>query len=170
MVSILAVIPKLVPVAGRMERFASMNKATLVVDYAHTPDAIEQALKALRLHCKGTLWCVFGCGGDRDKGKRPLMAQAAEQYADKVMITSDNARSEDPQTIIDDILQGISQPQNVLSQVDRIEAITRVVSLAQADDIVLLAGKGHETYQEVAGERIDYDERALALTLSQEAS
>ena len=170
MASILAVIPKLVPVAGRMERFASMNKATLVVDYAHTPDAIEQALKALRLHCKGTLWCVFGCGGDRDKGKRPLMAQAAEQYADKVMITSDNARSEDPQTIIDDILQGISQPQNVLSQVDRIEAITRVVSLAQADDIVLLAGKGHETYQEVAGERIDYDERALALTLSQEAS
>ena len=86
------------------------------------------------------------------------------------MITSDNARSEDPQTIIDDILQGISQPQNVLSQVDRIEAITRVVSLAQAEDIVLLAGKGHETYQEVAGERIDYDERALAFKLSQEAS
>ncbi|MBB1437738.1 UDP-N-acetylmuramoyl-L-alanyl-D-glutamate--2,6-diaminopimelate ligase [Shewanella sp. SG41-4] len=170
MASILAVVPLLVPVAGRMERFSSANKATLVVDYAHTPDAIEQALKALRLHCKGTLWCVFGCGGDRDKGKRPLMAQAAEQYADKVMITSDNARSEDPQTIINDILQGISQPQNVLTQVDRIEAINHVVSLAHVDDIVLLAGKGHETYQEVAGERIDYDERALAFKLSQEAS
>jgi len=170
MASILAVIPQLVPVAGRMERFSSANKATLVVDYAHTPDAIEQALKALRVHCKGTLWCVFGCGGDRDKGKRPLMAQAAEQYADKVMITSDNARSEDPQAIINDILQGISRPEEVLTQVDRIEAITQVVSLAHADDIVLLAGKGHETYQEVAGQRIDYDERALALKLSQEVS
>jgi UDP-N-acetylmuramoyl-L-alanyl-D-glutamate--2,6-diaminopimelate ligase len=168
MASILAVLPQLLPVAGRMERFSSVNKATLVVDYAHTPDAIEQALKALKLHCKGTLWCVFGCGGDRDKGKRALMAQAAEQYADKVMITSDNARSEDPQAIINDILQGISQPQNVLTEVDRIQAITHVVSLAQADDIVLLAGKGHETYQEVAGERIDYDERALAFKLSQE--
>ncbi|MGI2179690.1 UDP-N-acetylmuramoyl-L-alanyl-D-glutamate--2,6-diaminopimelate ligase [Shewanella frigidimarina] len=170
MASILAVLPLLIPVAGRMERFSSVNNATLVVDYAHTPDAIEQALTALRLHCKGTLWCVFGCGGDRDKGKRPLMAQAAERYADKVMITSDNARSEDPQTIINDILQGISQPQKVLTQVDRIEAITHVVSLAQVNDIVLLAGKGHETYQEVAGERIDYDERALAFKLSQEAS
>jgi UDP-N-acetylmuramoyl-L-alanyl-D-glutamate--2,6-diaminopimelate ligase len=168
MASILAVLPQLIPVAGRMERFSSVNKATLVVDYAHTPDAIEQALKALKLHCKGTLWCVFGCGGDRDKGKRALMAQAAEQYADKVMITSDNARSEDPQAIINDILQGIRQPQNVLTEVDRIQAITHVVSLAQADDIVLLAGKGHETYQEVAGERIDYDERALAFKLSQE--
>tara|TARA_R110000851_G_scaffold333555_1_gene516682 strand:+ start:203021 stop:204511 length:1491 start_codon:yes stop_codon:yes gene_type:complete len=168
MASILAVLPQLIPVAGRMERFSSVNKATLVVDYAHTPDAIEQALKALKLHCKGTLWCVFGCGGDRDKGKRALMAQAAEQYADKVMITSDNARSEDPQAIINDILQGIRQPQNVLTEVDRIQAIIHVVSLAQADDIVLLAGKGHETYQEVAGERIDYDERALAFKLSQE--
>ncbi|WP_445773042.1 UDP-N-acetylmuramoyl-L-alanyl-D-glutamate--2,6-diaminopimelate ligase [Shewanella sp.] len=169
MTAMLAVMPNVLPVAGRMERFSAANKATLVVDYAHTPDAIEQALKALRVHCKGTLWCVFGCGGDRDKGKRPLMAQAAEKYADKVMITSDNARSEDPQTIINDILQGINQPNNVLRHVDRIEAITRVVALAQADDIVLLAGKGHETYQEVAGQRIDYDERALALALSKDA-
>ncbi|MDD8060312.1 MULTISPECIES: UDP-N-acetylmuramoyl-L-alanyl-D-glutamate--2,6-diaminopimelate ligase [Shewanella] len=167
--TILTVVPQLVPVAGRMERFSAPNKATLVVDYAHTPDAIEQALKALRVHCKGTLWCVFGCGGDRDKGKRPLMAQAAEAFADKVMITSDNARSEDPQTIIDDILQGISQPANVLTHVDRIEAITEVATLAKPDDIVLLAGKGHETYQEVAGKRIDYDERALALALSKDA-
>ncbi|WP_350433364.1 UDP-N-acetylmuramoyl-L-alanyl-D-glutamate--2,6-diaminopimelate ligase [Shewanella sp. H8] len=169
MASILTVVCKLIPVAGRMERFSSLNKATLVVDYAHTPDAIEQALKALRVHCNGTLWCVFGCGGDRDKGKRPLMAQAAEQYADKVMITSDNARSEDPQAIINDILEGISQSQSVLTQVDRIQAITQVAALAKVDDIVLLAGKGHETYQEIAGRRIDYDERALALRLSKEA-
>ncbi|MCL1158565.1 UDP-N-acetylmuramoyl-L-alanyl-D-glutamate--2,6-diaminopimelate ligase [Shewanella inventionis] len=169
MTAMLAVMPTIVPVAGRMERFSAPNKATLVVDYAHTPDAIEQALKALRVHCKGTLWCVFGCGGDRDKGKRPLMAQAAERYADKVMITSDNARSEDPQAIIDDILQGISQPQKALTHVDRISAITQVAALAQPDDIVLLAGKGHETYQEVAGQRIDYDERALALALSKDA-
>jgi UDP-N-acetylmuramoyl-L-alanyl-D-glutamate--2,6-diaminopimelate ligase len=113
------------------------------------------------------LWCLFGCGGDRDKGKRPLMAKAAEQFADRLMITSDNARSEDPNAIINDMLMGLALPENALVEVDRIKAIRQVAGQAQAGDIILLAGKGHETYQEVAGARIDYDERALAFELSQ---
>ena len=169
MANILACVPHLVPVVGRMERFSTPKGVTLVVDYAHTPDAIEQALQALRVHCDGTLWCVFGCGGDRDKGKRPLMASSAERFADKVMVTSDNARSEAPEAIIADILQGLSVPEKALTQVDRIQAIKQVVSLAKAGDIILLAGKGHETYQEVAGVRHDYDERALARELTQVA-
>lgn len=165
---LLAKTAHLTPVAGRMERFTTADKVTLVVDYAHTPDAIEQALSALRLHCTGDLWCVFGCGGDRDKGKRPLMAQAAEQFADRVMITSDNARSEDPQQIITDILQGLLQPQAALTEVNRITAIKQVVAQAKPGDVILLAGKGHETYQEAAGVRHDYDERALARQLSEQ--
>ena len=151
-----------------MERFTTANGVTLVVDYAHTPDAIEQALKALRGHCEGQLWCLFGCGGDRDKGKRPLMAQAAEAYADKVMVTSDNARSESPEVIIEEILAGLSAPERALTQVNREKAIRQVVALAKPGDLVLLAGKGHETYQEIAGERLDYDERALAKSLAGE--
>ncbi|KPZ69541.1 UDP-N-acetylmuramoyl-L-alanyl-D-glutamate--2,6-diaminopimelate ligase [Shewanella sp. P1-14-1] len=163
---LLELVPLLTPVAGRMERFNQQDGPTLVVDYAHTPDAIEQALKALRIHCHGTLWCVFGCGGDRDTGKRPLMAQAAEHYADKVMVTSDNARSEDPMTIINDVVAGLNKPELALTEIDRITAIKKVATLAKAGDIVLLAGKGHETYQEVSGKRIDYDERALAMQLT----
>lgn len=159
----------LTPVAGRMERFTTANNITLVVDYAHTPDAIEQALNALRRHCVGDLWCVFGCGGDRDKGKRPLMGKAAEQYADRIMVTSDNARSEDPAQIITDIIQGLTHPQQALTQVDRIAAIKEVVAFAKPGDVILLAGKGHETYQEAAGVRHDYDERALARQLSEQS-
>ncbi|MBB1270266.1 UDP-N-acetylmuramoyl-L-alanyl-D-glutamate--2,6-diaminopimelate ligase [Shewanella sp. SR44-3] len=169
MADLLSVTPMLVPVAGRMERFPLPQGASLVVDYAHTPDAIEQALKALRIHCHGQLWCVFGCGGDRDKGKRPLMAQAAERFADKLMVTSDNARSEAPGDIISDVLKGLTQPDNALIEVDRTSAVKLVATLAKPGDIVLLAGKGHETYQEIAGQRLDYDERALALALSQVA-
>ncbi|MGI2188378.1 UDP-N-acetylmuramoyl-L-alanyl-D-glutamate--2,6-diaminopimelate ligase [Shewanella oncorhynchi] len=159
----------LTPVAGRMERFTTSDNITLVVDYAHTPDAIEQALNALRRHCAGDLWCVFGCGGDRDKGKRPLMGQAAEQYADRIMVTSDNARSEDPAQIITDIIQGLATPDQALTEVDRIAAIKEVVALAKPGDVILLAGKGHETYQEAAGVRHDYDERALARQLSEQS-
>ncbi|BAJ04009.1 UDP-N-acetylmuramoyl-L-alanyl-D-glutamate--2,6-diaminopimelate ligase [Shewanella violacea] len=168
MQALVASVPLLTPVAGRMERFTTANGVTIVVDYAHSPDAIEQALKALRGHCEGQLWCLFGCGGDRDKGKRPLMAQAAETYADKVMITSDNVRSESPEAIIEDILVGLEAPERVLTQVNREQAIRQVVALAKPGDLVLLAGKGHETYQEVAGVRFEYDERALAKSLAGE--
>ncbi|MCE9680297.1 UDP-N-acetylmuramoyl-L-alanyl-D-glutamate--2,6-diaminopimelate ligase [Shewanella sp. AS1] len=166
MTALLEHVPTLQPVAGRMERFTTQNGVTLVVDYAHTPDAIEQALKALRGHCEGKLWCLFGCGGDRDKGKRPLMAKAAEANADGVMITSDNPRSEDPVAIINDVLQGLEHPQAALTKVDRREAIEHLVSIAKPGDLILLAGKGHETYLEIAGERLDYDERALALEIA----
>ncbi|QYJ99723.1 UDP-N-acetylmuramoyl-L-alanyl-D-glutamate--2,6-diaminopimelate ligase [Shewanella alkalitolerans] len=166
MAQLLTQVSSLKPVAGRMERFTTQEGVTLVVDYAHTPDAIEQALRALRGHCRGKLWCVFGCGGDRDKGKRPLMARAAEENADCVMVTSDNARSEDPMTIIQDVLAGLNKPQIALTQVDRQQAIREVVTLASSGDLILLAGKGHETYQEIAGKRLDYDERALAAAIA----
>lgn len=164
---LLSLVPKLTPVAGRMERFTTASGVTLVVDYAHTPDAIEQALQALRVHCTGKLWCVFGCGGDRDKGKRPLMARAAEKHADRLMVTSDNARGEAPEAIIADIIAGLETPECALIDVDRIHAIRTVVEQARAGDVVLLAGKGHETYQEVAGVRHDYDERALAQSFAE---
>lgn len=169
MKSLVAQVRYLTPVAGRMERFTTADNITLVVDYAHTPDAIGQALNALRRHCAGELWCVFGCGGDRDKGKRPLMAQAAEQFADRIMVTSDNARSEEPKQIITDIIQGFINPERVLTQVDRVTAIKEVVALAKPGDVILLAGKGHETYQEAVGVRYDYDERALARQLSEQS-
>ncbi|RTR36544.1 UDP-N-acetylmuramoyl-L-alanyl-D-glutamate--2,6-diaminopimelate ligase [Shewanella canadensis] len=165
--ALVSVVPKLQAVAGRMERFTTPGDVTIVVDYAHTPDAIEQALKALRGHCDGELWCLFGCGGDRDKGKRPLMAQAAEKYADRVVVTSDNARSEQPDVIINDILEGLTAPDKALTEVDREVAIRQVVANAKAGDLVLLAGKGHETYQEMAGVRREYDERALARELAE---
>lgn len=160
--SLISQIPKLRPVAGRMECFTTDNDITLVVDYAHTPDALKHALTALKLHCSGELWCVFGCGGNRDKGKRPLMAQAAEQYSDHVMVTSDNVRDESAQAIIDDIFTGLSQPELVMSHLVREQAIKMVVNAAKPGDIILLAGKGHEQYQEQAGVKHHYDERAIA--------
>ncbi|MCE9688033.1 UDP-N-acetylmuramoyl-L-alanyl-D-glutamate--2,6-diaminopimelate ligase [Shewanella sp. AS16] len=164
---LLSLVPELTPVPGRMERFTTAAGVTLVVDYAHTPDAIAQALQALRGHCPGELWCLFGCGGERDKGKRPLMAKAAEAFADRLMITSDNARSEAPQAIIADIFSGLSRPDAALSDIDRVSAIKRVLALAKGGDLLLLAGKGHETYQEIGGVRLDYDERALARQLAE---
>lgn len=154
------------PVAGRMECFPAPGRATLVVDYAHTPDGLEQALKAARSHSQGKLWCLFGCGGDRDKGKRPMMAAVAEANADHIMLTSDNARSEDPLAIIADMQAGLSQPSQALVNPDRQAAIQQVFALAAPGDIVLLAGKGHETYQEIAGIKHHYSERAFAAELA----
>jgi len=164
--ALLQLAPQLQPVPGRMECFASAQGFSLVVDYAHTPDGLEKALLAAREHCQGQLWCVFGCGGDRDKGKRPQMGAIAERLADRLMITSDNIRSEDPQQIINDIVAGLAQPQQALTEVDRVRAIRYVVSQAKAGDLIVLAGKGHETYQEIAGVKHHYDERALAREIS----
>ncbi|QDF65678.1 UDP-N-acetylmuramoyl-L-alanyl-D-glutamate--2,6-diaminopimelate ligase [Shewanella sp. SNU WT4] len=165
MQALLAAVPSLKPVAGRMERFNAATGQCVVVDYAHTPDALEQALKALKVHCRGKLWCIFGCGGDRDKGKRPLMAKAAEAFADKVMVTSDNARSEDPIAIISDVLAGFSDRGAVLIEADRVAAIKSVFAKAGPQDLILLAGKGHETYQEYNGVKHHYDEREFAAQL-----
>lgn len=158
-------VPQLQPVCGRMEVFSAPGKPTVVVDYAHTPDALEKALEAARLHCKGKLWCVFGCGGDRDKGKRPLMGAIAEQFADVVVITDDNPRSEDPQAIVNDILTGLLEPHRARVVAGRAQAVTNAVLQAQPDDIVLVAGKGHEDYQIVGNRRLDYSDRATVAAL-----
>lgn len=150
------------PVPGRMEEVTLDTRNTglplVVVDYAHTPDALEQVLKALRKHCKGNLWCVFGCGGDRDKGKRPLMGEIAAKLADKLIITSDNPRSEAVLKIIEDIEDGIAMGAPYLVELDRSVAISKAVDAAIAGDVVLLAGKGHENYQEVAGKKIPFSD------------
>ena len=144
----------LLPVPGRMERLGGAGKPLVAVDYAHTPDALDKALQALRPLAQqrgGKLWCVFGCGGDRDATKRPLMAAAAERNADRIVVTSDNPRSEQPQAIIEQILLGLSHADAAHVQADRARAITETIAQAGPQDVILLAGKGHEDYQEVAG-------------------
>lgn len=139
------------PVPGRMESLMGAHP-TVVVDYAHTPDALEKVLSSLREHTKGKLICVFGCGGDRDAGKRPQMGEIAVRLADEVVITSDNPRSEFPEKIIEDICQGVDG-KSVSVVVDRHKAIQQAIHAATVNDIVLVAGKGHEDYQEMAGVR-----------------
>ena len=146
---------------GRMQRVASAG-ASIYIDYAHTPDAIESALRALRPHCRGKLWCVFGCGGDRDRGKRPLMGKLAETLADQVVVTSDNPRNEDAQSIIDDIVAGLSKAERAMVIEDRAAAIAWAIASAGATDAVLIAGKGHENDQEISGERIAFSDFAIA--------
>ena len=146
-------------VAGRFE--VVVNKPTVIVDYAHTPDGLENVLKAAREITpeSGNLICIFGCGGDRDATKRPKMGAIAEKLADKVIVTSDNPRSEDPQQIITDILAGFKSTNNVIVEPDRELAIKEAYKLANANDIVLVAGKGHEDYQILAHETIHFDDR-----------
>ncbi|MFP1762863.1 UDP-N-acetylmuramoyl-L-alanyl-D-glutamate--2,6-diaminopimelate ligase [Lonsdalea quercina] len=153
------------PVCGRMEVFHAEGKPTVVVDYAHTPDALEKALEAARLHCQGQLWCVFGCGGDRDKGKRPLMGAVAEQLADRIIVTDDNPRSEAPQAIVKDILSGLMDAVRVQTIEGRAAAVSSAVMHAGPDDVVLVAGKGHEDYQIVGNQRLDYSDRLTVARL-----
>ena len=152
-------------VPGRMEAFRAPGRPTVIVDYAHTPDAVEQALHALRGQCRGRLICVFGCGGDRDPGKRPQMGAVAEACADRMVVTSDNPRSEDPHVIIAAILAGMRQPAGAIVEPDRAAAIALAIRAAGADDVVLVAGKGHETWQEAAGQRLPFSDRQLVRTL-----
>ncbi|MEH6824224.1 MAG: UDP-N-acetylmuramoyl-L-alanyl-D-glutamate--2,6-diaminopimelate ligase [Motiliproteus sp.] len=154
----LAVLNQLQGVEGRMQTFTAKAKPLVVVDYAHTPDALDKALASLREHCNGRLWCLFGCGGDRDRGKRPLMAKVAEQRADRLLISSDNPRSEDPEAIIDTVMSGLEQPGQALRQVDRRQAIEFIINQASPADVVLIAGKGHENYQEVQGVRYPFSD------------
>ena len=161
-----AMLPRLAPVDGRMSRVGGKHGQPLVVvDYAHTPDALEQALASLREHTPGHLTCVFGCGGDRDRGKRPQMAAIAEAGADRVIVTDDNPRSEDGDAIVADIVAGFGNPQAARVQRDRAAAIALALQGADASDIVLIAGKGHETYQEVGGRRLPFDDLAVARNL-----
>ncbi len=150
--------PGLIPPKGRMEIFQKINHPTVVIDYAHTPDAMEKVLKTLRGHTRGKLWVLFGCGGDRDRTKRPLMARIAEKLADRVIVTGDNSRSEDPAQIQADIKAGFAF-QNYELIPDRAEAIQWACQTAAPEDLILLAGKGHETYLEINNIRHDFDER-----------
>ena len=158
----LAALGALDPVPGRLERVGGGALPLVVIDYAHTPDALEKALEALRptVAAGHRLVCVFGCGGDRDAGKRPLMGQAAARLADHVIVTSDNPRGEDPDAIIAQVLAGVSGDAEAIE--DRQVAIFSALHQAEPGDVVLLAGKGHETYQEIAGVRHPFDDREVA--------
>lgn len=146
-------------VPGRMEPFRAPGKPLILVDFAHTPDALRKALQAAREICNGDLWCVFGCGGDRDRGKRPLMGAAAATLADRVLVTNDNPRSEDPQRIAQEILAGIHERDHVTTVLERAEAIAAAIAGAGADDVVVIAGKGHERYQDIGDRRRVFDDR-----------
>lgn len=146
---------------GRMQRVKA-DGPSVFIDYAHTPNAIEVALRALRTHCRGKLWCVFGCGGDRDKGKRPLMGRSAERFANRIVVTSDNPRNEPQAKIIDEIVAGLAHPQRATVIEDRAAAIAWAVAEADVADVVLIAGKGHENYQEVGDERRPFSDYAIA--------
>lgn len=153
------------PVAGRMELVEGGDALTVVVDYAHTPQGIAAACQAARRHFDGELWCVFGCGGDRDREKRPLMARSAERVADHIVVTSDNPRHEDPGAIIEEVVSGFSDPQPVVSRVDRREAIDYAITHAAAGDVILIAGKGHESCQIIGDRYVGFDDRDVARVL-----
>lgn len=148
-------------VPGRLERFTAPDRASVYVDYAHTDDALKNVLSILQKICRGKLIAVFGCGGDRDSSKRPRMGKVAAQYADKIILTNDNPRTEDPNDIIADILTGIPGTATVETITDRAAAIKAAIAGAASDDVILVAGKGHETYQEQNEIFSDFDDRAV---------
>lgn len=156
---VLAIMPKLVSSPGRMEQV--LDSPVVLVDYAHTPDALENALSTLAELKKSRLLVVFGCGGDRDKSKRGAMGRIASQYADYVILTSDNPRTENPEAILDDIQAGLKAGPQVLRIEDRRQAIEQALKLAESDDMILIAGKGHEAYQEIGHKRFPFSDQAV---------
>lgn len=156
------ILAKVRPVPGRLEPVKNPQGPVVIVDYAHTPDALEKTLQVLRPVCSGRLCVVFGCGGDRDPGKRPLMGRVAADYADQVFVTSDNPRSENSNTIIQGILAGISRTEDVFVYPDREQAIHQAIRQASDRDVVLIAGKGHETYQIIGSKTHSFDDRVVA--------
>jgi UDP-N-acetylmuramoyl-L-alanyl-D-glutamate--2,6-diaminopimelate ligase len=161
---LLAALPQFAGVPGRMERVevSPEQDITVIVDYAHTPDSLENLLKAARPFVPGQMICVFGCGGDRDRTKRPKMGKIAAELADQAIVTSDNPRTEDPQRILEDVVEGIADRAHTTVIGDRAEAIRFAIAQAQAGDGVLIAGKGHEDYQILGTEKIHFDDREQA--------
>ncbi|EKD74563.1 MAG: hypothetical protein ACD_44C00400G0005 [uncultured bacterium] len=155
---ILHLLSQLDPVPGRMEKIGSKNQPFIIVDYAHTPDALQKTLETLRPYCQGALWCVFGCGGNRDKMKRSMMGCIAEKNADNVILTDDNPRDEDPKEIIHEILRGFKNKNNIVVEHDRRRAIFHAINCAKNEDIVLIAGKGHEHYQQLGNKKIPFND------------
>ncbi|MBL7479848.1 UDP-N-acetylmuramoyl-L-alanyl-D-glutamate--2,6-diaminopimelate ligase [Legionella bononiensis] len=164
--TVIQVMSRLKAAPGRMEIVA--NSPYVLVDYAHTPDALENVLMTLNELKKGHLWVIFGCGGDRDKTKRPVMGKAASRYADKIVITSDNPRSEDPSLIVDEIAQGIPSSTPVTKLINREEAIAHALKGAEKDDIILIAGKGHEAYQQIGSEKLAFSDQEVVRRLIKE--
>jgi UDP-N-acetylmuramoyl-L-alanyl-D-glutamate--2,6-diaminopimelate ligase len=166
---VLTELSKLGSVNGRFEYTISSTGITVIIDYAHTPDALENVLKTIGNIRTGneTVFTVVGCGGDRDKTKRPKMAEIACELGDKVVLTSDNPRTEDPNVIIQDMMEGVGGHhfKKTLSITDRREAIKSAISMAEPGDIILIAGKGHETYQEIQGVKHDFDDKAIVKEL-----
>src|SRR5690606_589315 len=161
--SVAGTLSQLQPVAGRMNRLGGDGvRPLVVVDYAHTPDALEQALASLRAHAGARLTCVFGCGGERDRGKRPMMARIAARHADRVVVTDDNPRGENGDAIVAEIMAGFEAPQDTQVERDRARAIAHAIAASGPQDVVLVAGKGHEPYQEIAGVRHPFDDTAVA--------
>lgn len=158
LVELFARLSRLQPVNGRMEIIGDSETITAVVDYAHTPDGLRSALVGLRDHFSGKIWCVFGCGGNRDKGKRPMMGEIAETYADNLVIADDNPRNEEGDEIVQHILSGIADKSVVTVMRDRAKAIAHAISHAAPGDVVLIAGKGHETYQDIGGNRLIFSD------------
>ena len=159
------------PVPGRMQCLGGdCGQPVVVVDFAHTPDALQQALQALREHLRGRLTVVFGCGGDRDTGKRALMAAVAERLADELVFTPDNPRSESPSEIFEDMLAGLESPERVMVLDDRAAAIRCAIEQSRPGDIVLVAGKGHETYQEAGGVRQPFSDEAAVRSVLEQAA
>ena len=157
-----AVLAKVAGVKGRVEVVPTPGKPyTILIDYAHTPDGLENVLSSVRDFCKGRLIAVFGCGGDRDPIKRPIMGRIAVEIADVAVITSDNPRTEDPDAIIADVVKGVGDAKNYKIEADRVKAIHYAMDIAQKDDIIVLAGKGHETYQVVMYEKMHLDEKEV---------
>ena len=156
---VMEAVKKVSPVPGRMERLGSDEGVAIVIDYAHTPDALENALGSLRQICEGQLICVFGCGGSRDSAKRKRMGALAERYADRIILTDDNPRDEPAEQIIDDILSGISATTKITVERSRAHAIALAMNHAGRGDWVLVAGKGHERYQDIAGVRYPFSDR-----------
>lgn len=163
-------LQNLTPPPGRMERLGGRDQLLVVIDYAHTPDALSAALGALRDHVRGRLVCVFGCGGDRDAGKRPMMGAIAEKLSDAVVLTDDNPRGEDPDKIIREILGGVQRPEVITVIRDRARAIAHAIADAGREDSVLIAGKGHENYQEIDGQRRPFSDREVAAGLLEAAA
>jgi UDP-N-acetylmuramoyl-L-alanyl-D-glutamate--2,6-diaminopimelate ligase len=147
---------------GRLEEIHHPGHFHVFVDYAHTDGALDTVLSTLRSITRGRLITVFGCGGDRDREKRPRMGRVAEKWSDYVVITSDNPRSEDPARIIEEVSEGLRSPEDAVFEPDRRSAIGLSVRMARDGDVILIAGKGHETYQELAQERIPFDDRETA--------
>jgi UDP-N-acetylmuramoyl-L-alanyl-D-glutamate--2,6-diaminopimelate ligase len=160
--AVLKAIKAISTAPGRMMRFGGNAEMPLViVDYAHKPDALAAVLEALRGHCAGELWCVVGCGGDRDRGKRPLMAAIGERLSDHLYLTQDNPRTEDPTQIMTEMIQDLKNPNKVVVEYDRAKAIEWAIKNAKVEDIIVVAGKGHETYQIVGTEKIPFSDKLV---------